>query len=141
MFDNTNLHYYPIFMNEMEQYRLKPIEIERLFKKAVRDEETGCLVWTGTLSTKWKLKGVPKKQYGMAYINGKFQKAHRVSYAYHHNDGLMPHRDEIIMHSCDRPTCIEGTHLSLGTHSQNLLDAYARNMRTSNKGKKYKKRV
>jgi hypothetical protein len=40
----------------------------------------------------------------------------------------------IAMHSCDRPICVEPTHLSKATHAQNQLDA-ARKGRNSNSRK------
>lgn len=48
---------------------------------------------------------------------------HRVSYSVFKGEigkGLL------VMHSCDNPPCFNPKHLSLGTHSDNALDAYAR---------------
>jgi hypothetical protein len=46
-------------------------------------------------------------------------KAHRLSYYIFHqeNPGQLN-----VMHSCDRPCCINPSHLSLGTHQENMRD-------------------
>lgn len=82
------------------------------------DKSDGCWLWTG--------KSLNKKGYGQIQIGGQGTKhilAHRLSYEIHCGpipDGM------VVMHSCDNPGCVNPDHLSLGTQSQNILDAFAR---------------
>lgn len=39
--------------------------------------------------------------------------------------------DELVLHSCDTPSCYNPNHLSLGTQGQNMLDMYARGRRNT----------
>lgn len=55
------------------------------------------------------------------YNNKKYNTlAHRVSYILHHNVNLLT--NNIIMHNCDNPTCVNPKHLKLGTHADNVQD-------------------
>jgi hypothetical protein len=53
--------------------------------------------------------------------------AHRASYAYYNND--MPGKNDVIMHSCDNPSCINPLHLSKGTHADNVKDCMKKGRR------------
>jgi hypothetical protein len=57
-----------------------------------------------------KTEGGIKKQY----------LAHRLSYAEANNVEL--NSNQVIMHSCDVPNCVNPRHLSLGTHADNSRD-------------------
>lgn len=59
--------------------------------------------------------GVLKGDQGLAY-------AHRVSYRIHHG----PTGQEQVLHSCDRPICVQPAHLSLGGPPDNLRQAAER---------------
>ncbi len=71
--------------------------------------DTGCWIWQGYTSG----------GYGAFKMNGKHQKAHRVSYLIHKGEigkGL------VVLHSCDVPLCVNPDHLSLGTQADNIAD-------------------
>ncbi len=75
--------------------------------------EKGCWVW------KWS---VERKGYASVRVNGRAQKAHRVSYEL--AKGPIPER-AIIRHLCDDPACLNPDHLKVGTGSDNMRDMAA----------------
>ena len=73
-----------------------------------------CLIWRHTLDT---------DGYGVLQKNGKSHKAHRV--AYELSRGSIP-RGKLILHLCDRRSCIQPAHLYAGTPQENTDDRRAR---------------
>jgi len=61
--------------------------------------------------------------YGVFRVNGKNQRAHRVAYelAYGKFDKTLH-----VLHKCDNPGCVKPSHLSLGTHQDNMRDRDAK---------------
>jgi hypothetical protein len=55
--------------------------------------------------------------YGVVWFEGRLEKHHRVVFFQH--TGEWP---EVVMHSCDNPSCINPKHLSAGTHKLNAAD-------------------
>lgn len=51
--------------------------------------------------------------------------AHRAAYMIHNNVQLT--KDDIVMHSCDNPGCVNIKHLSVGTHNDNVQDRVSKN--------------
>lgn len=80
----------------------------------VKPSGDGCWLWQGAKQT---------TGYGHLSVshNGrKYQvSAHRFSYVLHH-DEIPP--GMVIMHKCDRPSCVNPTHLLVGTQAENLAD-------------------
>ena len=94
---------------------------ERLWRHV--DKAGDCWIWTG--------KSVNQKGYGQIQIGGRETKqklVHRLSYEIHY--GEIP-EGMVVMHSCDNPSCVNPDHLSVGTQSQNILDAFARGRKTA----------
>ena len=85
---------------------------ELFASKTVRDERTGCLMWTGALDP---------NGYGRVGVERHTQFAHRVSLAWKLGRALLPGMD--ACHTCDTPGCVEPEHLFEGTHQQNVDDA------------------
>ena len=76
--------------------------------------EVGCWEWKGHRNT---------GGYGVITHNGRDHTASRVSWEIHFGpipDGLS------ICHHCDNPPCVRPDHLFIGTHSDNMRDAFAK---------------
>lgn len=93
---------------------------ERLSTKAQRKGD--CLVWIGDRD---------QRGYGVIRLNGRRQKAHRVSYSLH--VGPIP-AGMVVRHACDNPSCVDPMHLLLGTQLQNVEDMLQRGRATRLKG-------
>ena len=67
-----------------------------------------CIIWPGAKD---------KDGYGFVKINGKQFRSHRI--ALEIKIGRKLKDGEIAMHECDNPSCIEQSHLSVGTVKKN----------------------
>lgn len=90
-------------------------DIDRFWKKVNKNGPNGCWVWKS---------GDNGKGYGKFYVEGSgkvpYQYAHRLSWEM--ANGAIPD-DLWVLHSCDNPTCINPSHLFLGTQTDNMRDA------------------
>ena len=87
----------------------------RLERLSMPEPNTGCTLWTGCLAK--------KSGYGLFSPNGKTRRAHRVAYEIFVGpipDGMC------VCHRCDTPSCINPTHLFLGTAAANVADRVAK---------------
>lgn len=68
-----------------------------------------------------------KYGYGMFRLNGKGVSAHQASYRIHH--GPIP-SGLCVLHSCDRPICVQPAHLHVDTHAANTREMLERGRHT-----------
>jgi hypothetical protein len=92
--------------------------LEQVLSRSVGEPNTGCMLWLGALTG---------RGYGAARVGEKVVEVHRLVASLQAGRALQ--RGEVVMHRCDVPTCVNPDHLVVGTHSQNLRDAYARGRR------------
>jgi hypothetical protein len=90
-------------------------EIERFWCKVIKGP--GCWIWTGTTS-----RGYGNFRVG-SLADGTRRKvlAHRYSYELVHG-----RVEEMLLHSCDVPRCVNPAHLRPGTAKENAADAIER---------------
>lgn len=93
-----------------------PDLIDRFNAKWVKDEASGCYLWTGA--------HLPKG-YGIIKRPGERRQfyAHRLAYLIH--KGEIPKGIQVC-HSCDTPACVNPEHLFLGTRRDNQQDMKAK---------------
>ncbi|EIM13852.1 HNH endonuclease signature motif containing protein [Pseudomonas chlororaphis] len=93
----------------------------RLKAKSVQDGD--CLMWTGST--------LGKHKYGGLKVGRTMLYAHRLSYEL--SKGKIPD-GMVVMHTCDRPACINPDHLVLGTQKENMEDMYSKGRNAPTKG-------
>jgi transcriptional regulator with XRE-family HTH domain len=101
--------------------RGRPLQ-ERFDAKWVRDEATGCHMWTA---------GLFPAGYGQFKLNGGPVGAHRVAWELAHGpvpDGMH------VCHHCDTPACVNVAHLFLGDNVANVADKVAKGRQARNYG-------
>jgi hypothetical protein len=82
--------------------------MDRFWNKV--DKTGDCWTWTACRNA---------LGYGSFRFEGKVSLAHRVSHIL--NIGPIPD-GMLVIHSCDNPSCVNPSHLSLGTHQDNMDD-------------------
>lgn len=102
---------------------------KRFAKHTRYNPENGCWEWTGALRSK-------NSEYGAINIGGRIKLAHRVSYELY--KGEIP-KGMSVCHKCDNPKCVNPDHLFIGTHSDNMMDAYQKGRLDVPEGVKFKK--
>jgi hypothetical protein len=97
--------------------------LDRFFAKVEKHDDDcpccdGCWHWTGM-----RLKGEKLLPYGYLWLEGKMVRAHRLAHELF--IGPIP-TGLLVLHSCDRPWCVNPEHLRAGTHSDNSRDCVSR---------------
>lgn len=89
--------------------------MDRIFSSSVTEPNSGCWLW---------LLHVNHKGYGILNLDGRSQRAHRVSWAAANGravpDGML------VCHHCDVPSCVNPQHLFIGDYSANTLDSVSK---------------
>lgn len=93
------------------------------FLKNVKIDHEGC----------WLFQKDGKRRYGRIMFSGSFQAAHRVSFQIF--KGPIPSNLHVL-HTCDKPRCVNPEHLYSGTHQDNMRDRTARKRLPSRAGVK-----
>lgn len=94
-----------LFLLEAQMKNSKPL-LQRYFP----EPNSGCWLWEDACD---------RDGYGVARLNGKQVRAHRLFYAEHVGaiaDGAL------ILHSCDVRSCVNPAHLSAGSNDQNMQE-------------------
>lgn len=97
--------------------KFHPSDVERFWRKVkkdgpiVREGIGNCWLWNA---------GKSPSGYGVFYVNGRSQRAHRIGYEIQFGDipeGMMG------CHRCDNPSCVRPDHIFPGTTKDNSEDA------------------
>lgn len=72
--------------------------------------EAGCWLWTGAKA---------KNGYGSVTHNGRRQSAHKATYE--ELIGNVPDGN-VVMHTCDRKSCVNPAHMRVGSYAENTAD-------------------
>lgn len=95
--------------------------MDRFWSKVAKGHPDQCWEWQASMGD----------TYGKFWIDGHYDKAHRVAYTLIHGEipaGL------VVRHKCDNPRCVNPNHLELGTQKDNAQDSMDRNRRHKPKG-------
>jgi hypothetical protein len=104
----------------------KPVSRPRPLEDCIEyDTNGGCWLWSRSVS------GSEGHKYGSIYRLGRIEKAHRVAYIAAF--GPIP-TGMIVRHKCDVPSCVNPTHLELGTTADNARDRDSRGRANTPRG-------
>lgn len=86
--------------------------LARFWSKVDTQSQDECWLWTGLRN---------RKGYGKFHIGGSYEVATRVMLALQRGRALSS--QELACHHCDTPPCVNPSHLFVGSHQDNMVDA------------------
>lgn len=98
--------------------------LDRLYKNSIPEPNSGCWLW---------LLSVDHHGYGQININGKYERANRLSWRVFY--GAIP-AGLLVLHKCDMPCCVNPEHLFLGTDLDNNRDMHKKKRHVQFSGEK-----
>lgn len=94
-------------------------------KIIARERFLNLIVYPDNLDSCWSWKGSKDKRgYCYFWYKNKMGKAHRFSYEFY--KGTIPEGMQVL-HKCDNPSCVNPSHLWLGTNNDNVQDKVKKN--------------
>lgn len=74
----------------------------------------------------WEWSIQPSRRYGLFWLEGRYEEAHRVAYAWSRKIRIPDLNGLVVRHTCDNSRCCRPDHLSAGSQQQNIDDMIAR---------------
>lgn len=106
--------------------------IERFWSKVKKGKKNECWIWQGSfVSSGYGHYGIC---YRVAGVLRRYIMAHRFSLMIKLG---VEELNGMCLHSCDNPSCVNPNHLSLGTNSENIRQAFDRGLMFGLKGESH----
>ena len=107
-------------------YDKAPLDtISRFFSHVNVRGRTDCWEWTA------------KKTRGYGYFSSKGKSYRAARWIYQRLTGEQLSEDVVVMHKCDNPSCVNPSHLKVGTHSENTRDMVAKKRNPNRTGERH----